>query len=208
MRGIRHALVNTPCRLKERKSPLRPVRRDMNGKEIFGECRWKYIVQPYGLGFDSPNRSKSRCSGRAFHQLTCRQAKLKNNPGECRWNYRFSISWSRVRSPPSQPRCSSVGRAGSFHPGRSLLTKNDHLVAGTCARSSVVEHPPFKRCVVGSIPTGHTKTYPGECPWEYIAMVRSAPKKGFSRTLVPRTRKKKGKPRRMPKELHCSTLPG
>ncbi len=31
------------------------------------------------------------------------------------------------------------------------------LVAGARARSSVVEQPPFKRCVVGSIPTGHTR---------------------------------------------------
>ena len=58
------------------------------------------------------------------------------------------ISVSRVQIPPSRCDVAQSGRAGSFH---------HTLVAGARARCSVVEQPPFKRCVVGSIPTGHTR---------------------------------------------------
>ncbi len=83
--------------------------------------------------------------------------------GECRWNYRLLISWSRVRSPPPHPRCSSVVER-VFHHGRSLLAKRPTCRRVQCARRSVGEQPLFKRRVVGSIPTGHTRKYTGGMP--------------------------------------------
>ena len=136
--------------------------------------------------------------------------------GECRWNYRLSISVSRVRVPPSHRDVAQSGRAGSFH---------HTLVAGARARSSVVEQQPFKRCVVGSIPTGHarntcrrnacgTTRRRGPSGLEVqILRAGSSPAqrslwwRKLSRSTLSSWLEKKGIPRRMPKELH-GTNPG
>ena len=86
----------------------------------------------------------------------------------------MSLSRSRVRVPPSLSDVAQMVEQAFHQP----------LVAGTCARSSVVEQPPFKRFVVGSIPTGHTRY----------------PRRKHRNEL-------KGTPWRMPKELY-GTKPG